>query len=161
VPVATDGRNISIYDGGAELNDKLLVLKLPWVQFYWGALSLALFGDDTAGLRALFALAGLLALFPLWSVLRGRLPSPLLLATAMLLAPQVLLFQRNARYFPLLTIEYALVVWLVATPGRPRRQRLLLGCAVFVLMFHTHPLAAATCSLALLLLRALQRSRLF
>src|ERR1700689_4282048 len=60
-PTAFDGRNISLADDGAQLNRTLLSKKIPWVQYYVGALSLAVFGNDTGGLRVLFALCGLLS----------------------------------------------------------------------------------------------------
>ena len=151
VPTGFDGRNLSIYDGGAELNAQLQVVKIPWVQFYLAALSLQLFGDSEQGLRALFALLGMAALFPIWACLRKRAPMPLLLATLTLLLPQMVLFHRNARYYAVLTLLFALLTWLVCTPELARRKRLGLAAPLMVLMFHTHPVAALTCGLALVL----------
>jgi hypothetical protein len=158
VPTAFDGRNLSIYDGGAELNAQMQVVKIPWIQFYLAALSVQLFGDTAQGLRAIFALLGVASLFPIWACLRNRTPMPLLLATLMLLSPQVLLFHRNARYYAVLTLLFALLSWLVCTNGLAPRRRLAYTAVLMVLLFHTHPVAASTCALALLLQAAWRRS---
>lgn len=157
-PTGFDGRNLSIYDGGTELNADLVVSKIPWIQFYVGALSLRLWGDDAHGLRVLFAALGLLALFPLGAVLRSRVPSPLLVATLVLVMPQVVLFQRNARYYSLLTLAFACLVWVVCRDGMSRVKRLVFASACMVLLFHAHPVAAAACGLALVLLAIWRRS---
>src|SRR5262245_33748343 len=44
LPVAYDGRNVSVYDNGAQLSASLVSKKIPWVQYYVGALSLKIFG---------------------------------------------------------------------------------------------------------------------
>jgi hypothetical protein len=131
-PTAFDGRNVSLADDGAQLNRTLLSKKIPWVQYYVGALSLAACGDDTAGLRALFALAGLLAFFPLQ-------------------APQVVLFQRSARYYSLLILLYSVLVWHLSARFKSGRVRWGVAALVFVLFFHTHPFAAFCAAFSLLL----------
>ena len=160
-PLAFDGRNLSIYDGGAELNADLAVAKIPWIQFYVGALSLAVFGDDAQGLRALFALLGLATFFPLRSVLRSRVPSPLFVAMLILITPQVVLFHRNARYYSVLTVIFALLVWVVCNIGLSKSKRFGLASICMVLLFHAHPVAAAACGLALVLHAALLRRHFF
>lgn len=160
-PVAFDGRNLSIYDGGAELNADLAVAKIPWIQFYVGALSLAVFGNDAQGLRAMFALLGLAIFFPLRSVLRSRVPLPLFVATLILITPQVVLFHRNARYYSVLTVIFALLVWVVCNTGLSKSKRLGLASLCMVLLFHAHPVAAAACGLALVLHAALLRRHFF
>ena len=150
-PTAFDGRNVSLADDGAQLNRGLLSKKIPWVQYYVGALSLAVFGNDTAGLRALFALCGLLAFFPIRAALQGRVRQPDLLAALALLAPQVVLLQRNARYYSLLILLYALLVWHLSAHFKNSRTRWTVATLLFVLFFHTHPFAAccSACALAL------------
>lgn len=149
-PTAFDGRNLSFYDGGAELNSDLVVAKIPWVQFYLGALSIKLFGNDALGLRFLFALSGLAALFPMWAVLRTRVRMPLFMSTLTLVAPQVAMFHRNARYYPVLTLLFATQVWIVCNRDLSSRKRLWFTSASMCLMFHTHPIAAAACASALI-----------
>jgi len=150
-PTAFDGRNLSLADDGAQLNRTLLSKKIPWVQYYVGALSLAVFGDDTAGLRALFALCGLLAFFPLEAVLRGRVRCPDVSAALALLAPQIVLLQRSARYYPLLILLYALLVWHLYANFKSGRRRWAAAAVIFVLFFHTHPVAALCSAVALIL----------
>lgn len=159
-PTGFDGRNLSIYDGGAELNKDLVVAKIPWIQFYLGALSMRIFGDDAGGLRTLFAFLGFLTLFPLRAVLRSRVPAPLFVATLILLTPQVALFHRNARYYSTLTLGFAVLVWIVCSEGLTKRQRLYLTSACMVVLFHAHPVAALACSATLLLHAALRKSQL-
>lgn len=151
LPTGFDGRNLSIYDSGAELNSNLLVVKIPWIQFYLGALSIRLFGDDEQGLRTVFAFLGVITIWPIFSVLRNRIASPLFVATLVLITPQVLLFHRNARYYSTLTLLFAILVWTVCQNDLTRRSRTVLCTLAMVFMFHTHPVAAATCGLGLLL----------
>lgn len=158
VPSAFDGRNVTAYGGGTELNADLLVVKVPWAHFYLGGLSVLLFGDSPWGARALFALVGVLAFVPLVGLLRGRVPAPAVVAALVLLVPQAVLFQRSARYYSLLTLLYAwLLVWQLREDGSRLRRRGL-GAALFVLLFHTHPVAAASCALAAALDHAVRRT---
>jgi hypothetical protein len=150
-PTAFDGRNVSLADDGAQLNQHLLSKKIPWVQYYVGALSLAIFGNDTAGLRALFALCGLLAFFPIRAVLRDRVRYPDLVAALALLTPQVVLLQRSARYYPLLVLLYALLLWHLSHNFKSAKARWGGAGLLFVLFFHTHPFAAACSASALVL----------
>jgi uncharacterized membrane protein YhaH (DUF805 family) len=151
LPSAFDGRNVTLYDDGAQLNRQLLYKQVPWVQWYVGALSLALFGDTTAGLRVLFALAGLLAYLPLWAVLARRVKHPEIVAALALIAPQAVLFQRNARYYPILILLYACLVWHLSKDFKNGKVRFATACVIFVLLFHTHPFAAVCTAAALLL----------
>ncbi|HEX3728466.1 MAG TPA: hypothetical protein VHV47_01590, partial [Opitutaceae bacterium] len=154
LPSPFDGRNLSLFDNGSQLSRGFLSKKIPWAQYYFGAASLALFGDDTRGLRLLFALAGLAVWFPLRAILRGRVRAPDLVAALLLLAPQIVLFQRNARYYSLLILGYALLLWLLsASFRRPWVRPAALG-AVFILLFQTQPFAAA-CAAGSLALYAL------
>ncbi|HVW19655.1 MAG TPA: hypothetical protein VHC86_00425 [Opitutaceae bacterium] len=157
LPSPFDGRNLSLFDNGSQLSRGFLSKKIPWVQYYVGAASLALFGDDTRGLRLLFALLGLSAWFPLRALLRGRVRAPDLAAALLLLAPQIVLFQRNARYYSLLVLGYAVLLWLLSAPFRRPWIRPAGVGAVFVLLFHTQPFAAACAGGSLFLFALLFR----
>ena len=78
-PTAYDGRNVRLYEEGSQVSRALVCKKVPWVQFYLGAASLAAFGPilgDTEGLRVLFALLGVLSFFPICAVLKPRVQCP-------------------------------------------------------------------------------------
>jgi hypothetical protein len=142
VPTADDGRNVLIFENCAQLNRDLVSKKIPWVQYYTAAVSESLFGSTAAGLRMLFALAGALAFFPLLPLLRPYFPHAPLIAALILLNPQVILFQRNARYYPLLILTYCLLlVTLFGEKIHPRFRAVCLA-AVFIVFFQVHPLAA-------------------
>jgi len=144
-PAAYDGRNIGVYENGVQFNRSLL----SWTQFYVGGLSLALFGNHTAGLRWLFALAGLLAFFPIRAVLKPRVRHPDIMAALVLLAPQTVMFQRNARYYSLLILLYAVLVWHLSTTFKSNKTRLVVASLVLILLFHTQSFAAISCCVAL------------
>jgi len=77
-----------------------------------------------------------------------------------LLAPQTLLFQRSARYYPLLVVLFAALCWHAASGPRRRGPRLALATALFVLLFHTHVAVATGCGLSALIFCALRRRAL-
>jgi hypothetical protein len=142
VPTADDGRNVLIYENCSQLNQKLVSKKIPWLQYYTAAVSEHLFGGTAAGLRLLFALLGALAFVPLLLLLRPHLSYAPLIAGLILLNPQVILFQRNARYYPLLILIYCLMLGtLFGGKINPRLKAVCLAI-VFILFFHIHPLAA-------------------
>jgi len=156
-PTAYDGRNLSLFDNGSQYNRNFITQKIPWIQYYAGALSIAVFGDDTAGLRTLFAFFGLLAFFPLRAALRSRVRYPDLIAGLTLLSPQIVLFQREARYYPILILLYSVLAWLVSADFKSARIRFATAALVFALLFHTHSFAAACSALSLVLYCALFR----
>lgn len=150
IPTAFDGRNAAVIDSGRTLDEHLVFKQIPWLGFYVGAASTALFGDDTGGLRMAFALLGLLAFVPVYALLRTRVRLPALMAALVLLAPQTVLFQRSARYYPLLVVLFAALCWHVAADLPRRGVRFALAAALFVLLFHTHVAVAIGCALSVL-----------
>ncbi len=147
-PMAFDGRNVSLYDNGSQLNEHLVCNKIPWMQYYLGALSMLLFGHDAAGVRVLFAFCGALSFFPIHALLQIRLKYPALTTTLLLLAPQIVLFQRSARYYPLLILIYSVLAWHLMRGKGNRTPHFLSASVIFVLLFQTHPFAAACTALA-------------
>lgn len=142
-PMAFDGRNLNVPENGAQLNAHLVWTRLGWLQFYVGAASLRLFGDSTSGLRLLFAILGAAAFLPMYAILRRQLPHPAFVTAVALGVPQIVLFQRNARYFSLLILLYAALMWHLSYPFRSRRVALATAALLFVAFFHTHSFAAA------------------
>ena len=148
-PIEYYGRNLSVFEDGAELNRNLLRKRVSWSQFYLGALSLTLFGTNHAGLRWLFAFTGLLAFLPIYLVLRPRVRCPALITALVLMAPQTVLFQRNARYYSSLIFLYAVLVWHLSADSRNARSRALVAGVVLSLFFHTQSFAAVCCCASL------------
>lgn len=150
LPRALGGDNPLVYGDCVQLGEGFLSRRLPWVQYYLGAASTAVFGDHPAGLRRLFALLGALGALPLYALVRGRVAGAALAVPLCFLHPQVLLLCRQARYFPILVFLSAALLWLVLAAGAlaPRRR---LGGAILcaLLLFHTHPLAALGVALGL------------
>jgi len=142
VPDGFDGRNLLVFDNCASVSTSLLSKKAPWVQFYVGAVSLFVFGSTTMGARALFALIGLLTFFPLYSILRRHSRCPALIAALVLVAPQFVLFQRNARYFPILVFLFVTTIWTYYHRFKHPHMRPVLLFVCMLLLFHTHQLAA-------------------
>ncbi len=150
-PAGYDGRNFLTYDNCGQLGVGLVSKRVPWLQYYVGAASLAIFGDSTRGARLLFVIFGALTFFPLRALLRGRVHHPTFVSTLLLLAPQIVLFQRNGRYYPLLILlSVSFLALLYGKRGTPlQRQAGLAGLSI--LLFHTHPLMAAGFTFAVFL----------
>ncbi|MFM2293711.1 MAG: hypothetical protein RLZZ350_124, partial [Verrucomicrobiota bacterium] len=160
-PTAFDGRNAAVIDSGRTLDQQLRYKQIPWLHFYVGATSLAIFGNDTAGLRTLFALIGVLAFFPIYAALKARINFPGLLAALVLLAPQTILFQRSARYYSILIFLSAALLWHLSAEFKSQKTRGILAALIFVLLFHTHVAVACGSGVAVLLFAAWFRRKLF
>lgn len=141
-PSALVGENVLAYGNCGQLSTTLLSKRLPWVQYYVGTASISLFGDGTAGLRRLFALVGALSFAPLYLLLRRRTRAAPWVAAALLLQPQVLLFARQARYYPIVLFTVCALLWLTFEGPRVKALRLGAMLVVSVVLFHSHPLAA-------------------
>jgi len=137
-----DGRNLLVFDNCASVSTSLLSKKIPWGQDYIAALSIFLFGRSTTAVRILFALIGIAAFFPLHAVLKKRSGFPGLITMLVLLSPQTLLFQRNARYYSMVLLFFAILLWLYDRGFKSEKQRFFLLSVCAALFFHTHQLAA-------------------
>src|SRR5207244_5779204 len=67
LPKAWDGATFMDSDFGARVNDHLVMVSSPWLQYYAAAASFLLFGQNTLAARLPFALAGWLTI---WLVYR-------------------------------------------------------------------------------------------
>jgi hypothetical protein len=156
VPVGFDGRNLAVINNCASVSKSLLKKRSPWVQFYTGALSILLFGDSTLGVRLLFALIGAAAFFPLYAVVRKKSNNPELITMLVLASPQIVLFQRNARYFSILIFLFSFLVWIYFHPFKSAKLRMILAVLCSVVFFHTHQLTAFCTLLSLLVFCSLK-----
>lgn len=145
VPGADDGRNLSVFGDCRQLSTEFLSRGLPWAQYYVAAASITLFGDSPAGVRALFAILAASSFWFLVPLLRGRHPYPDIVGAIALLAPQSVLFARNARYFPLAMVCSAAVVWAVLRAWTHARRRAWTLTALALCFFQVHPVPAACC----------------
>lgn len=143
LPVGWDGRNLLTFDDCLQLGEGLVTRRAGWLQYYVGAASQLLFPDPTLRARALFAALGALTFVPLLVLLRARTRQALPLATLLMLSPQVILFQRNGRYYPLAILLSTSLLAVLYTPGLSRALRRSGAVACAILLFHTHPLLAA------------------
>src|SRR6266513_2963785 len=144
VPKAWDGVTFTDSDKGARLNDDLVMVSHPWLQYYLTAASFLIFGENTFAARLPFALAGwmsiLFAYLFLWRLLGSRWTA---FAGAMLLvvSVQFLLYARQSRYCAL---NMLFVCWLFWIFFKMKSGR---DCALFVLvaalLFHSHPYGLA------------------
>ncbi|MFO0946357.1 MAG: glycosyltransferase family 39 protein [Planctomycetota bacterium] len=142
-PVAHDGRNVLVFGNCMGVSVDLQPRTLPPVQYYVAAAGIHLFGDNARGVRVPFALIGILAFFPLCALLRPLTPNVVVYATLLLLSPQVVLFHRNARYFPVLTLTCVLALWLLTRKDGSKSARFVSLSLISAVMFNAHPLAAA------------------
>jgi hypothetical protein len=156
-PGVFDGRNVRVFINGIEINQRLVRTVMPWSQFYVGALSLAIFGNHTAGVRILFVLLGLVTFFPLYAVFKTRVKCPALITALVLLAPQTVLFQRSARYYPMLILAYAILAWDLATGCGSSKRRWVVAGLVMTALFQTHSFAAICCAVSVILFCVLFR----
>jgi len=99
---AWNGTNLIGYRDGAELDENLDNVYMPPLQYWLAAVGITFLGDDELGLRAPFALVGLLCLAALALLARHLFGDdfpwwlPVWLAA---LSPAFLLYMRNARYY--------------------------------------------------------------
>lgn len=141
VPKAWDGVTFTDSDLGARVNDDLVMVSHPWLQYYVTAASFLVFGHNTFTARLPFALAGWLtfvvAYWIVWKTVADRRAA---FSTAALLAfsPQFFLYCRQCRNY---SLNMLLSVALLATF---LRMRSVWQAAIFavtaILLFHTHPI---------------------
>ncbi|HEX5071078.1 MAG TPA: glycosyltransferase family 39 protein [Vicinamibacterales bacterium] len=152
LPTAWDGVTFIDSDAGERLNDRLITIGHPWLQYYVTALSFALFGKSELTARLPFAIAALATIGLIyWLAIRWARDRPAAIASAVLLTVcvQFLLFARQSRYYSLTAF---LACLLVLQFMRLRSWGTTLAfAATAVALFHSHPSGlgaiAALCAL--------------
>ncbi|NLI79215.1 MAG: hypothetical protein GX442_22570 [Candidatus Riflebacteria bacterium] len=158
-PKAFDGRNVFEYRGGVQANPEYLNVHSPWLQYYVGALGLACCGDDAWGLRVPFALFALAAHLLFFGYCLKVFPDSRTALTALALFSlntQLILFCRQARYYPL--VLFLSVFFLRCIPsddGRIRHHGLL--WLSLILLFFAHPLAGFCLAASVMLYQGFRR----
>lgn len=142
VPKAWDGVTFTDSDRGARVNDAMVMVSHPWLQYYAAAAAFALFGESSFTARLPFAIAGVLTLLVLyaviWRVTRNRVAA-VSSAALLLLNVQFLLYCRQSRYYTLaMLITCALLWFLFELKSAPSAAAF---AVLAILLFHTQPLA--------------------
>lgn len=140
VPKAWDGVSFLDSDKGARLNEELVMVSHPWLQYYLTAASFALFGENNCAARLPFALAGWLTILAtylcVYDLTQNRWTS--VCSSALLTGSvQFLLFCRQCRYYPLSMFLGCLLVWIFFRMRSARPT--VLFAVISILLFHSHP----------------------
>lgn len=141
VPKAWDGVTFTDSDAGLRLNDDLVMVSHPWMQYYLAAGSFLIFGENAFAARLPFALAGWATIFLVylfvWRITANRWAA-LSAAALTALSVQFLLYARQCRNY---SINMFFSCWLIWVFLRMKSGK---GCVLFalvaILLFHTHPL---------------------
>ena len=144
VPTAWDGVTLVEPDRGTRLNDRLVMVSHPWLEYYIAAGAFALLGPTPFALRAPFALCGLATILVVYLLaLRHTRDRRVGTAAAILLAAstQFLIYGQQGRNYTLNTL---LTCLLIVQFFRLRSWGSAgLFAAIAVLLFHAHPLGLA------------------
>jgi 4-amino-4-deoxy-L-arabinose transferase-like glycosyltransferase len=144
VPTAWDGVSFIDADFGARLNDSLVMVSHPWLQYYVTAVSFALFGEAVWAARLPFALSGLATMALVYATVFRATRNRWTAATGaalLMLSVQFLLYARQSRHY---TLNAALTCLLVVQFARLNSwTNSLLFAGIGILLFHSHPIAIA------------------
>ena len=140
VPKACDGVTFLDSDKGARLNNELVMVSHPWLQYYLTAGSFALFGQNNFAARLPFALAGWLTILVVYLSVYGLTSNRWagFCSSALLTGSvQFFLYCRQCRYYSLSMLFGSLLVWIFF------HMRSARACALFsivgIFLFHSHP----------------------
>jgi 4-amino-4-deoxy-L-arabinose transferase-like glycosyltransferase len=141
VPKAWDGVTFTDSDRGARVNDDLVMVSHPWVQYYVAAASFLVFGQNTFSARLPFALAGWLTILLVyafvWQISRNRWAA-FCAAALMVFSVQFLLYSRQCRNYSLNMLFTCFLFWMFFRMKSARESALFAVAAI--LLFHTHPI---------------------
>jgi len=129
-----DGTNLVGFRGSAELDENLVNVYMPPLQYYVAAAGFVLFGDGTIGGRIPFVLIGLLGLVVVAVLARNLLGDrfPWWVPAALLaVSPAYLLYIRNCRYYALGAL-FAMALLAAFTARIDTRSRTLAAVAIAV-----------------------------
>ena len=144
VPSAWDGRTFTDSDFGTRVNDDLVMVSHPWLQYYVAAASFAIFGDTAWAARAPFALFGLLTIVLVYGLTYRASRNVWMAASGALLltlSVQFLLYARQSRYY---TLSAALTCLMVLQFQRLESwRRTLVFALIAIASFHSHPAGLA------------------
>lgn len=144
IPRAWDGVTFTDSDKGARVNDQLVMVSHPWLQYYFAAASFRLFGENTFAARFPFALAGWITILLVYALVSRVTPGRAAAFGAALLtvlSVQFLLYSRQCRNYSLNMLFTCWLFWIFF------RMRTARGCVLFalsaILLFHSSPVGLA------------------
>lgn len=141
VPKAWDGVTFTDSDKGARLNDDLVMVSHPWLQYYLTAASFLVFGENTFAARLPFALAGwvtiLLVYIFVCHVTANRWAG-FCASALMVTSVQFLLYARQCRNYALNMLCTCWLLWIFFQMKSGRHC--VLFALVAILLFHIHPI---------------------
>jgi hypothetical protein len=143
VPKAWDGVTFVDSDRGARLNQKLVMVTNPWLQYYLTAASFLVFGQNTFSARLPFALAGwftILLAYRLVSRTTNSQWAGFYTAAILVGSIQFVLYCRQCRYYALSMLLTILLVQVFLEMKSFRQSALF--ALIAIALFHTHPLAS-------------------
>jgi len=128
-------------DFGARVNNDLVMVSSPWLQYYLAAASFWPFGENTFAARLPFAFAGWLTILLvyrlIWQSTADR-RAALCGAILTICSVQFLLFCRQSRYYALAMLFTLLLIETFLRMKTSRQTALF--AFVAILLFHTHPI---------------------
>ena len=145
VPTAWDGVSFIDSDYGARLNDDLVMVSHPWLQYYVTAAAFAAFGETALAARVPFALMSLATVALIYlTILRVTANRWTAASAAILLtvSVQFLLYGRQSRHYALNALLTCLLV-LQFTRLKSWTNSILFAI-IGILLFHSHPIAIAS-----------------
>lgn len=143
VPRAWDGVTFVDSDKGARLNNNLVMVTNPWLQYYVTAASFLIFGQTAFSARLMFALAGwftVLLSYRLVIRATGNRHAGFASGAILVFSVPFLLYCRQCRYYAL-SMLLTVVLIQIFLEMKSRRQSATFALAAIAL-FHTQPLSA-------------------
>src|SRR2546430_272983 len=141
VPKAWDGVTFIDSDKGARLNDDLVMVSHPWLQYYLTAASFLVFGENTLAARLPFALAGwvtILLVYMFVCHVTANRWAGFCASALMVCSVQFLLYARQCRNYALNMLFTCWLLWIFFQMKSARHC--VLFALVAILLFHVHPI---------------------
>jgi len=143
VPRAFDGKNLISQEEAREYNpdDGHVWRWSPWIQIYMSAAGIACFGENAAGDRFFFALAGLLSVAATYLLILRFFRNPAwaaLSAGLLTLTAPFLLFCRQGRYYSMGTLLTLAAIYAFFSDWRHKNGPLVGMALSMGLLFHAN-----------------------
>jgi hypothetical protein len=143
IPRAFDGVNLISQEEAREYNpdDGHIWRWSPWIQIYMAAGGIALFGENAAGDRIFFAIAGLLCVAMTYLLVYRFFGDPAwaaLSAALLTLTVPFLLFCRQGRYYSMGTLLTLAAIYAFLSDWKTKNGPLVVMAVAMGLLFHAN-----------------------